>query len=516
VGRLPTREQTGDHGAGVGQRTGRSMKGVRRAFLLASLGRYLMMAINLAATLIMARLLAPADYGVAVLGGAVLAVAEAIRALGGGAYLVQQKDLTPAQIHSNFTISMIATAILIAALLLFVRPLTEFFGRPELEPYLRVAGLGFLGGPISYQISALMSRSLAFGRIAFITTLTAAINAGAGIGFALLGWGYMSLAWAAAISTLAGMGLYLRFWRDWSIFRPGLREWRSVLGFGVHDSLFGILSQIGEAVPYLIIGRSFDAGSVGLCQRAVLLAFFPERVILAGVGAVALPVFSQQVRDGQAPKASYLKALGLITAAQWPALVTLILLADPIVRVLLGPQWHGVVPLLQNLAGALLFSFPMALHYPTLVALGAIRIVPVTILAQAVVTIGVLMFAAPSGLKAVALSTFAIVPFCGLLSLAVIRHFLKFGWLELAAATARSALATLACAAGPVAVVMAAARWQEALSIPLAIAAGALAGVGWIAGLWLTRHPLLQEMMQLGAKLRGRVAVKVAGTRSAS
>ena len=124
-----------------------------------------------------------------------------------------------------------------------------------------------------------------------------------------------------------------------------MREWRSVIGFSVHDSAYGILSQIGEAVPYLIIGRALDAVSVGLCQRAVLLAFFPERVILAGVAAVALPAFSQQVRDGQVPKASYLKALGLITAAQWPALVTLILLADPIVRVLLGPQWQGVVPL---------------------------------------------------------------------------------------------------------------------------------------------------------------------------
>jgi hypothetical protein len=63
--------------------TGRSMTGIRRAFVLASLGRYLMMAIKLAATAIMARLLAPADYGVAVLGGSVPAVAEAIRTMTG-------------------------------------------------------------------------------------------------------------------------------------------------------------------------------------------------------------------------------------------------------------------------------------------------------------------------------------------------------------------------------------------------------------------------------------------------
>jgi O-antigen/teichoic acid export membrane protein len=485
------------------------MTGVRRAFLLASLGRYLMLTINLAATPIMARLLAPADYGIAVLGGSVLAVAEAIRALGGGAYLVQQKDLTPAQMHTNFTISVIATAVLIPALLLLGPSLAGFLGQPELDPYLRVAALGFLAGPTSYQVSALMSRSLAFGRIAFVTAVTAAINAGAGIALAFMGWGYMSLAWAAALSALAGMGFYLYFWPNRSIFRLCLSEWRTVMSFSIHDSASGILSQIGDALPYLIIGRTLDAGSVGLCQRAVLLALFPERVILAGVGAVALPAFSQQVHEGKAPKESYLHALGLISAAQWPALVTLILLADPIVRILLGVQWHGVVPVLQILAAALLFSFPLPLHYPVLAALGAIRIVPVTILAQAIVMIGLLAVAAPHGLEAVALSSFVFVPFCSLLSLGVVRRFVQFGWLELAAAISRSVAATLATSVGPLAVMAAAGR-HGGLSIPLAIVAAAMAGAGWIVGLWLTHHPLLQEMLRLGAQLRNQIVSKLA------
>ena len=69
--------------------------GVRRAFVLASIGGYLIMMINLAATVIMARLLTPTDYGVAVLGGAVLAVAEAIRAL---AHVVIAKATSESQL----------------------------------------------------------------------------------------------------------------------------------------------------------------------------------------------------------------------------------------------------------------------------------------------------------------------------------------------------------------------------------------------------------------------------------
>jgi O-antigen/teichoic acid export membrane protein len=244
----------------------------------------------------------------------------------------------------------------------------------------------------------------------------------------------------------------------------------------------------------------------------MLLALFPERVILAGVAAVALPAFAQQVREGQAPKEGYLKALGLISAAQWPSLVTLILLADPIVWILLGAQWQGVVPVLQILAAALLLSFPVPLHYPMLVALGAVRVIPITTLAQAVVTICLLAAAAPFGVEAAALSSFIFIPFASLLSLVVVRHYLKFSWPELAAAIARSAAATVAGAAGPVAVI-AAAGWQTHLSIPLAVCAATLAGAGWIAGLWATRHPLLQEMLRLSAKLNSRIAEKLSSAK---
>jgi O-antigen/teichoic acid export membrane protein len=320
----------------------------------------------------------------------------------------------------------------------------------------------------------------------------------------------MSLAGAGAVSALVEMALYLYAWRDWSNFRLVLSEWRSVIGFGVHASATGILGQIGEATPYFIIGRTLDAVAVGVCQRAVLLASFPERVILAGVGAVALPAFSQEVRDGQSPRSSYLKALGLITAVLWPALIMLMFLAHPIVQIVLGTRWAGVAPVLQILAGAFLFSFPLPLHFPTLVAVGAIRIVPFTVLAQAVMTISVTALTAPSGIEAVALGALVYIPFCSVLSLAVLRHFLKFGWIELAAGTFKSAIATSICAVGPAAI-MIATGWQEALSLSLTIVASALALAGWLVGLWLSTHPLLNEMGRIVAKLRSRIGAKMAG-----
>jgi len=471
------------------------MMGIRRAFLWASAGRYIVMAINLATTVIMARLLTPGEYGVAALGAAVFGIAEAIRALGGGAYLIQQKELGSENIRTTVTVSLIVTLVLTAALTVLAGPLTRYFGAPDLERYLLVAALGYLTGPFVQPIFALLSREMTFETIAFITVATASVNAVAGVCLAILGFSYMSLAWAGVISAGAGALLCFHFWRDWSIFRPLLSEWRNVIAFGVYDSATAVLAQIGESLPFLIFGKILNVEAVGLGQRAVMLCLFPERVILAGVSAVALPAFSKEVREGRGLKRGFLLAIELITAVQWPALILMALLAHPVVSLLLGRQWMEVAPLIQILSVALLFSFPVALHYPTLVAAGAIRYMPPLVVTQAIVSITLFSFAAGHGLRAAALSTLLIVPFNVFLSVLLVRYFVGFRWDEFAAAMRKSAVLSVLSAAGPLTIVIASGQ-RTGMSIGAALLAVILCGVGWCVGLWLTRHPLLHELFR--------------------
>jgi O-antigen/teichoic acid export membrane protein len=463
------------------------------------------MAISLVSGLVMARLLAPGEYGVSVLGAAVMAVAEAIRALGGGAYLIQKKDLSTENIQSSFTVNMLVTIVLTSVLLLSSGPITRYFLMPDLGRYVQVTALGYLTGPFVYPMSALMSRQMAFGKIAVIAAATALVNAATGIFLAILGYSFMSFAWASAVSAVASMLLYFYFWGDRSIFRPVRRGWRSVVSFGAHDSATAVLSQVAESLPYFMFGRLLDAAAVGLCQRAVMLCLFPERVILAGVGAVALPAFSRQVQEGRSLKHDYLRAIELITAAQWPALLVLVLLAGPIVAVLLGPQWREVVPLVEILGTALLFSFPVSLHYPTLVASGFIRLMPPLVVVQGSLSLGILYVAVRQGLHAAALSMLLIVPLNALISMTLARFAVGFRWAEVIMAIWRSAICAAMSAAGPAAILVATGVGAD-MPIMVAILAGGLAGGGWIGGLWMTNHPLLHEGGRLAGAVRRRLA----------
>lgn len=477
------------------------MTGVRRAFAWASLGRYAVLAVNLLAALVLARLLSPRDYGVSTLSAAVIALAEGIRALGGGSYLVQRHEISDNNIRASFTVGLLVTIILTMGLIGLAPPLARYFDLPELAPYLRVAALGFAAGAVTNPISALLARQMAFDRIAILSVLIAVLGAIAGTGLALLGFGAMSLAWAGTLSSLGSMLLYLRACKDLSVFRPLLSGWRSVLAFGAFDGATTVLAQIGESVPFLILGRLLDATAIGIGQRAVLLCLIPERVILAGVGAVALPALSRQAREGQDLKADYVRALELISGAQWPALLTLAFLADPIVLLVLGPQWRAAIPLVQILSIALLFSFPISLHYPAVVAVGAIRAMPPVVAIQVLAALGLLTLAAEGGLRAAALSMLLVVPFNASLSVLQVRHFIPFSWSSLARALGRSAIVSAAAAAGPAFMAIFGGP-DEDMPMALAMAAGMLAGIGGLAGLWVTNHPLLSEMLRAARAVR--------------
>jgi O-antigen/teichoic acid export membrane protein len=485
------------------------MADLRRALLFASGGRYVVMGVNLASATVLARLLTPSEFGISVLGASLLGIAEAIRELGSVAYLVQQKDLTQTKIRTVFTVSLLVTLTMTIVLVMLSGSFARFYGVPALARYIQIVALGYAIAPFAHPIYAVLSRDMEFGKLAVLDTLTMLVNALASVILVLQGFSYMGLAWATVISAATWTLLGFCVARDFSVYRPSLAEWRSVLAFGACGSATAVLYRSSESLFWLILGKILDARAVGLCQRALMLSQFPERVILAGIGAVALPAFSDHARQGRGLKKAYLGALEHITAVQWPALILLAIMADPIVSLLFGPQWRDAIPIVQIFAVALMLNFPTALNYPIQVAAGAIRHTVPLAFAQTTVSLVILTFAAQYGIRAVALSTFITIPFNVGLSVLVVRAHIPFPWREFAGAIMKSAVVAGLSAVGPLVVI--ASRGTVGLSmLPIAMAIS-LGGIGWLAGLWLTRHPLFSEVRNVVEVIAKFVAARLGG-----
>jgi O-antigen/teichoic acid export membrane protein len=171
----------------------------------------------------------------------------------------------------------------------------------------------------------------------------------------------------------------------------------------------------------------------------------------------------------------------------------LALLADPAVRVLLGPQWGEVPALVRPIALATIALAPAFMTYPVLVAAGRVRDALVSSLISLPPSVLIMIAAATHGLQAVALSFAVTAPLQMAVALVFVRRAIGLSWGELLRASRASCLLTLATALVPVAVVALsptgfALGW---LGTGLALAGGA---AGWIAGLWALDHPVRREI----------------------
>jgi O-antigen/teichoic acid export membrane protein len=475
------------------------MSTLRRAVVWASVGQYFIIAINFSATLFLARLLTPAEFGVAALGGAIIGVAEAVREVAGGTFLIRDGDLTHNKIRSTTTVNFLVTVMVVTMLVVLAEPLARVFGMSELGSYLRIAVLGYALGTLLYPQQALLSRNMAFNRLALINCAAALAGALVSVILAFAGFKANSFAWGAVASACTGTLIYLAVIRNFSIYKPSLSDWRSVVGFGAYSSATAILGRIAEAVPILIFGKLLTAAELAIGHRAILLCLFPERLLLAAVGAVALPELSRRSREGGDLKSAYLKALSIITAVYWPFMIMLAIFAQPVVELILGHQWLAVVPLVQILAPALMLAVPIVLQFSILVAADSVHILPRLLTLQAVVTGTALLATAEHGLHAAALSMLVAMPINAGLSVITVRRILKFRWGELIGICLRSATVTAAACAGPIML------WLASPDLgPFVVLAivGVLGSLGWILGLRATNHWLWNEISQVMAASR--------------
>jgi O-antigen/teichoic acid export membrane protein len=477
------------------------MNELRVAVVLMTAQRYFTMVVNFAMVAIVSRLLRPEEVGLAVIGSSIAVLAMTLREFASGSFLVQKKDLTAEDVRVAFSFLALVTVLAAAGLWMIAPTVAWAFHDPVFVPYLRVSAGAILLELAALPISALLQRNMRFVKVAALNSVQVLSIAIGTVLFAAAGFSAMSYAWAWLASAACTGAFALYLWRDLRVFRPTARGWREMLTFGGYYGVNQILFRVYESVPYLFLGRLISVDAVALYNRAMTICLLPDKMFLSGVMAVSLPAFSAHARGNGAMKEPYLRGLSYITVLQWPALAVIVILAHPVVHVLLGSQWTDAVPILQIIAVAWMISFSAELNYPVLVAVGAIRATFLRALIAWPASAAIVSLGAVFGLKAMAFSLFFAIALQAYVSIHPLCHHIGLRWGELFGAVRKSALVTVATAAGPLAVALLS-EHGFALPVMHGLAAGVLAGAGWFAALWLTKHPLLEEISRVLAMLR--------------
>lgn len=303
--------------------------------------------ITIGSTVILARLLLPADFGYVAMATVVTELAGLLGALGLSNVLVQRATINRLQLDTFFWASVGLGCALSAAVVLLSYPASSFFGDAKVGEILRVLGLNFILGSLSIVPTAVLSRMMRFGTEFWIQNTTIILRTLAAIGAAAAGWGVWSLVVGALAGTLISTVLYFLAVPFMPRFRFCARtitqSWRTSGGYLGNSGLY----YLNTNLDLMLVGRALGAASLGYYQSARSLTDEIRGRIAMPVQNVLFPAFSALQSDRPKFRRLVLRAALLMAALVVPIGFGVSANAEALVRALYGDRWLPMVPVMQ-------------------------------------------------------------------------------------------------------------------------------------------------------------------------
>ncbi len=467
--------------------------------------RYVSLAVTMVSTVVIARLLTPAQIGVFSLCAAVMGVASTLRDFGVSEYLIQEKDLTADKLRGAFAIA-IAVAWSIAAVVFAGRGwVASYYAEPGVAAVLGVLVFNLLVLPFASPAFALFNREMAFRKVFLIQMASSVVQSSTAIALAWSGLGAISLAWAsfAAIAAQVVIVTLLRP-RD-TFIAPSLRAGLPVLRFGLAAVSSRLVDTLSGNMHEFIIARVFGFTASGLFSRALGLINLFHHNVTSAIMRVAAPSLAQGYRAGQSITPAFARGTALFTCIAWPFFGAVALLAPEVIHVLFGDQWHAAAPIATIIALATMLGCLTALGPDMMLATGNVkrRLWISTVFGSAHVAL--VFVCAFISLQAIAWSwVLGNTLYVGLYTWHL-HVVLRARVAELFGPTLRSAAVAAASLLAQALALMACR--QQALGAVATLVTVAVAGsAAWLLAVWLVRHVVFEELMRLRRHLGSRAA----------
>jgi PST family polysaccharide transporter len=397
---------------------GRAARNVLWVLLATMAGRLL----SLAALAALARLLAPADFGLLAFALVYVTYAETVGDLGAGMALIywpgRREDAAQVAFALNVGMGLAWFALTLAA----APAVAGFFGNPAGADVLRALAWCFPLKALGNTHDALCQKDVRFKARALPELGLAAAKGLVAVILAAAGFGVWSLVWGQ----LAGTALWTALlWRvvPW---RPGRRWPQGLLGpmlaYGRGMVAVNVLAAVVHHADLVVVGRMLGATALGLYHVAYKVPEMTITVMMWAVSRVLFPAMSRARAEGRSPVDTYLAALRYSALLTVPAAVALALLAEPLVDMLFGTRWTGAAPILSALAAYAGLRSLGTQAGDVLKAAGRPGMLAGLGLARALVLVPALVLAARSGPVAVALVMAGVAGLAAVANVGVAAH----------------------------------------------------------------------------------------------
>lgn len=309
-----------------------------------------------ATSLLLARLLDPADFGIVSFAMIAIGALSLLQDLGVPAAIIYGHRDAREVASTALTINVAMSVTLFVGIVLASPFLAAFARQPVVRPVAIALGAGLVISSLGSAQDAFLQKNLALRRKFIPDVVPLVVSGILSIALALLGFKAWSLVYGYLVQTLTAT---LLLWGLSSVRpRPGLR-WaiaKDLIRYGRHVSLSAVIGFAARNADYFIVGHFLGSAQLGIYTLAYTIAFAPTLAARQATSTVAFPAYSRLRGDGDALARSFLDVMSLVCVLSVPVSVAIFVIAPAFASVVLSRRWASIVVPLQILAAVGVFQ----------------------------------------------------------------------------------------------------------------------------------------------------------------
>jgi teichuronic acid exporter len=330
--------------------------------LWSAIERFSVQGVQFFLTIIIARLVAPEDYGLIAMLAIFLAIAQSFIDSGFSNALIQNQVRSETDCSTVFFFN-IFIALVFYFILYFISPaIANFYERPILRDLTRLVSLSIIISSFSNVHLAINIIAHDFKTQAKSSLLSILISGILGIILAYNGYGV----WALVIQSLTNQLLFTIFLWKFTKWHPILvfsrKSFKTLFSFGSRLLVSGLLHTIYMNLYSIIIGKLYSASKVGYFNQANTLSNFLSINITNILTRAVYPIQCELQNDKEKLKIVLIQYKRITIFIIFPLLVGVYVLSEPLIHILLTDKWMPSVNLLKILCVANIFYPLMVLN----------------------------------------------------------------------------------------------------------------------------------------------------------
>ena len=324
-----------------------------------SIGRFSSLIIQFLVTLLMARKLAPSDFGIIGLLNVFILVGRILLDSGFSQALIQKKDATSVDLSSVFYFNLFIGVVLYALLYVLSPYIALFYNEPLLTKYARILFLVIPINSLGLIQNVIIQKKLEFKKSTCATVLAAFISGLAGIIAMYNNWGIMALVLQLVLMHVLTTLLFILQERWYPLMRFSFASIKKLFSFSVNLLFTSLLTVLFNNVFTVIIGKFYSFREVGFYNQAKKFEDVSSSALTEVILKVSFPTLVNYKDDLALLKMVYMKIIVMTIFILSPMMCWLICVAKPLFIFLLTENWLPAVPYFTLLC---LYGITFPLH----------------------------------------------------------------------------------------------------------------------------------------------------------